>query len=303
MKINSAEIIKTLRKEMGLSQEELAEQLFISVRQLARIECGEANMDIWQFISTLELMGHPTEDYWLLYLNSDEYGSYRDYKRLKRLLNNDDLSEAKEVLNAIEKGPLIKQPIIKQFVSYVNTMIGKTIPSDEIKNDLLTALRLSKPNFDENMIAEYRMTYNEISIVLCIAECLVFTGEHDKGICMVRSMIKSRETARVSEEDKAVLFPALYFTLSRMLKQSGKYREALRACDDAVDICREFNNLKNIPAMLFHMADCYHKLGEEEHIYKTHLVRAYHAAYAMGRVKDAATIKEDALKYFQVSLP
>ncbi|MCL2499255.1 MAG: helix-turn-helix domain-containing protein [Defluviitaleaceae bacterium] len=303
MKINSAEIIKTMRKEMGLSQEELAEQLFISVRQLARIECGEATMDIWQFISTLELMGHPTEDYWLLYLNSDEYGSYRDYKRLKRQLNNGDLTEIKEVVDAIEKGPLIKQPIIRQFITYVNAVIGKTEPSAQIIDALLTAMRMSKPHFEEKMISEYRMTYNEMSITITMAECLSGMEEHDRCISMVQSMINSRENARVSDEDKTILFPSLYFALSRMLKRAGKLKEALRACDIAVDICREYNNLKNIPDMLFHMADCYHKLGEEEHIYKTHLVRAYHAAYAMGKVKIAAIIKEDALKYFNVTVP
>ena len=40
-----------------LNQEEMAEQLFISVRRLARIESGEAGMDVWQFITILELLG------------------------------------------------------------------------------------------------------------------------------------------------------------------------------------------------------------------------------------------------------
>ena len=118
MKTNSADIIKSMRKEMGLSQEEMAEQLFISVRQLARIESGEAGMDVWQFITTLELLGSPTEDFWLLYLDSGEYAGYRDYKRLKRQISNDDWSEVKNAIADIEKSMLIKQPTVKQFASY-----------------------------------------------------------------------------------------------------------------------------------------------------------------------------------------
>jgi len=106
MKINSGESIRKIRKEIGLSQEELAEQLFISVRQLARFESGEANMDILQFVSTMELLGHPTEDFWLLYLNSSEYDSYRDYKHLERQLKSGEISK---MINTIAEKPPMYQ--------------------------------------------------------------------------------------------------------------------------------------------------------------------------------------------------
>jgi len=303
MKTNGADIIKLMRKEMGLSQEEMADQLFISVRQLARIEAGEADMGVWQFITTLELLGSPTEDFWLLHLDSGEYASYRDYKRLKRQLSNDDWSEAKDIITDIEKGPLIKQPIVKQFVSYVRAVIGVTEPSAETIDNLLKAIFISKPNFEESKISEYRMSYNEIHIALSIAGCLIAMDEHDRAISIVQSMINGRESNRVSEEDRATLFPSLYFTLSRALRGASRYKEALRACDNAVEACREYNNLRSIPEILYCMADCYHNLGEEKHIIKTHLVRAYHMAYAVGRNKYAATIKEGSLKYYDVIVP
>ena len=234
MKTNSADIIKSMRKEMGLSQEEMAEQLFISVRQLARIESGEAGMDVWQFITALELLGSPTEDFWLLYLDSGEYAGYRDYKRLKRQLNNGDWSGVKDIIADVEKSLLVKQPLVKQFVSYLKTSAGITVPSAETIDALLEAMYMSKPHFNEAQISEYRMTYNEISIALCMAECLAALGEHDRAVSMVQAMIGRRENNRTSEEDKAILFPGLYVVLSRILRSAGRYKEALRACDNAV---------------------------------------------------------------------
>ncbi|MCL2570934.1 MAG: helix-turn-helix domain-containing protein [Defluviitaleaceae bacterium] len=303
MKANSAEIVKKMRKEMGLSQEELAEQLFISVRQLARIEAGEAGMDVWQFITALELLGSPTEDFWLLYLDSGEYASYRDYKRLKRQLGNNDWSEARSIISDFEESALIRQPVVKQFVSYIKASIEMTAPSAESIEALLKVMYMSKPSFDERKISEYRMTYNEIQIALCIAGCLAAMEEHDRAISIVQSMINGRESNKVSEEDKIILFPSLYFALTCVLRGAGRYKEALRACIDAVDVCREYNNLKQIPEMLFYMADCYHRLGEEDHVYKTHLIRAYHVAYGIGRNDAAAVIKENALKYYGVIVP
>ena len=294
MKINSGEIIKKMRKEMGLSQEDFAQQLFISVRQLARIESGEANMDVWQFISTLELLGHPTEDFWLLYLSSSEYDSYRSYKRLKLQLKNGSMSEASGIIADIEKGPLIKQPFIRQFIAMVKAASNPDTPPAQALEELLQVMRMSKPHYDESKISEYRMTYNEVSIALCMTGCMSDLGQHDRAASIIQAMIKSRESAQVSEEDKAAIFPFMYFVLSQVLIEAGRFGEALKVCNQTLDMCREYNNMKNIPEILFSIANCYFKLGEEEHIYKTHLVRAYHAAYAIGKNEAAKRIKDDA---------
>ncbi|MCL2527070.1 MAG: tetratricopeptide repeat protein [Defluviitaleaceae bacterium] len=303
MKANSADIIKSMRKEMGLSQEEMAEQLFISVRQLARIEAGEAGMDIWQFITTLELLGNPSEDFWLLYLDSGEYASYRDYKRLKRQLINDDWSQARKIVADFEKSTLAKQPVAKQFMLYVKILTEMAEPSAEGLNQLLTAMHMSKPAFDESRIHEYRMSYNEIQIALGMAGCLAAMKEYHRAISMVQSIIDTSENSKVSEEDKVSIFPALYFMLAQVLTSAGRYKEALKACDKAVEISRDYNNLRRIPEMLFCMADCYFKLGEEEHIYKTHLVRAYHVAYGIGRNDAAAFIKKEAHERYNITVP
>lgn len=292
-----------MRKEIGLNQEEMAEQLFISVRQLARIESGEAGMDVWQFITTLELLGTPSEDFWLLYLDSAEYASYREYRSLRRQMNTDDWSKVGEIITTLESSPIIKQPIVKQFTAYAKIVNEIANLSIEHVDDLLEVLYMSKPNFIESKISKYRMTYNEISILLSIASCLGALGEHDRAIEITKGLIDSRKNAKVSEEDKVALFPSLYFSLASIYLSAGEYKEALNACSKAVDQCREYNNLLRIPEVLFCMADCYYKLGEEEHIYKTHLTRAYHVAYAIGRNKAAASIKERSLSKYGVIIP
>ena len=61
------------------------------------------NMDIWQFISTLELLSQPTEDFWLLYLDSDEYESYEKYRKIRRSLSYGLFDEAKANVDAFDK--------------------------------------------------------------------------------------------------------------------------------------------------------------------------------------------------------
>jgi len=302
MKINNGALVKKMRKELGLSQENLAEQLFISVRQLSRIESGEASMDIWQFITTLELLGHPTDDFWLLYLDSHEYDSYRIYKRLKRQMKSSSQSEIKDLIASMETSPLINQPFIKQLMTLIKISIEEMPPKEELEK-LQKAMEMSKPNFDIVLVSTYRMTYNEIYIALGMAQSLAILGKHDKAISMIESIIQARENIQASEDDAAALFPSLHFILSHILISAERYKEALKASTIALETCREYNNLKNVPEILLAMATCYYKLEEEEHIYKTHLIRAYHAAYAIGKNDVATHIKNEASNTFGISLP
>ena len=72
---------------------------------------------------------------------------------------------------------------------------------------------------------------------------------------------------------------------------------SLDAADEhlkAIKICRECSNLLYVPIILYNMANCLHLLGEEEQIYKPHIIRAYHCAYAIGDTRIAQIIKKDA---------
>ena len=50
MQYKGGSIIKNLRKDMGVSQEEMAKRLYMSQRQLSRVENGEAELDWMEFI-------------------------------------------------------------------------------------------------------------------------------------------------------------------------------------------------------------------------------------------------------------
>ena len=287
---------------MGLHQNEFAERLFISVRHLSRIENSRVHMDIWQFISMLELLGRPTEDFWLLYLDSDEYGDYKEYRKLKRLLSDGLFDEAKDILSEFEKSRFSKQLFVKQFISHAKIITNKDMAYEKAIDELFIAIRMSIPNFDENKISEYRMTYNELYIANAIANRLYKIGERDRSIDIAKRLIKSRENSRTSEEDKAILFPLLMTNLSTNLGRKGKIKEALKICNEAIKISREYNNLKYIHHIVYNMAHCYKALGEDKTMYESYLMAAYYYACGSGNTEDAIIIKNDAKEIFDITL-
>ncbi len=302
MKINSGHLIRKMRKEMGVSQEELAVRLYISPRHLSRIETGEADMDIWQFMAMLELTGYPSEDFWLLYLDSIEYEEYKVYRNIKRFLRDNRFEEAAELLKDLEKKDFSKRPLINQFILFVKTVVNKNITLKDALNEMNLAIRMTRPDFDEKKIIKYRMTYNEICILNHMAICLYEEGRAETAIFILEAIIKSRGAAMTSEEDKGAIFPGLMFNLSNILGREKMLKESLKVCNEAIELCREYNNLRSVPQILYNMACNYYMLGEEEQVYKIYLTRAYHCAYAQGSNHLAGMIKKDAENNFGVKI-
>jgi len=301
MKVSGKELIKQIRNDMGLSQREMAERLQISPRQLSRIEKGESDIDLWQFMALAEALGLPSADFWLLYLETNEYDDYRTYHKIRRFLRNNMLDEAKGLLTKFEESSLSDHPFIRQFVAYAKVTVDREIPYEQAIDELYKAMHLSRPNFDVNKISEYRMTYNEINIAIGIAHRYSLTGELEKSIAITESIIESRESIRATEDDKAALFPTLMYNLSNQYGKVGKYKESLKYCYSALEVCREYNNLRLVPRILKNMASGYKLLGEEEQIYRTHLIRAYHCAFAIGDTAFANKLKENAEEDFGIT--
>ena len=257
-------------------------------------------LSIRRFTEVLELLGYPSEDYWMLYLDSKEYEACRMYKRIKRLLRDRKHDDVRDILPNFESESLAKWSFIKQFIARVKVKVDREISNEDAVKKLLEAIRMSTPMFDESRVAEYRLTYNEFYVISDMASRIFETGEKDRAINLVKSLIKSRVNSRTSEEDRATLFPAAMSNLSTMLGRAGKYKESLKICNEAIEICREYNNMRFLPGILHNKASCLKKTGEEEHVYKTDLIRAYHCAYAMGDNEEALYIKKDAEEDFGI---
>ncbi|MCL2400649.1 MAG: helix-turn-helix transcriptional regulator [Defluviitaleaceae bacterium] len=300
MKIAGGEVIRRLRKELGINQEEMSERLFLSERQLSRIETGETKMDVWQLMSFLETLGHPSEDFWLLYLDSDDYEGYRTFRKLRSHLRNDDKSEAQKSLDVLMMSSVADKPLVRQIITWAEIRLNDNLSDNKVIEELYKVLKISRPNFDVNMISELRLNYTEIRILMSIAAYYSKIGNREKAIHISDELIKSRENSQTSEEDRAIFFPALFFGLSNLLGQAGRIKDSLKACEKGLEISKEYNNFRFVPQLLHNKASGLRLQGEEEKIYKPLMVRAYHCAYAMGLTGVAKRIKEDAKNDFGI---
>lgn len=302
MQVNSGEIIKNIRTDMGLTQGEMASRMLIDQKKISRIESGSAKIDIWELMQLLELLGFPSEDFWLLYLDSEEYKGYRTYRLLKKQLWNKELDKAEVTISSIKQNPLVNKPFIVQFLKLADVIMDESMSHEDAIEKLFDIIRISVPKFEISKISEYRLIYNEIYVLIEMAGNYSKMGDNDTAIKITKAVIESRENSRTSEEDRARLFPALLFNLSNYLGQSGRTREALKACSQAIEICIEYSNLEAVPQILLNMASCHFIMGEQEHMYKTYLIRAYHTAFAHGNLELGNRIRKNAELEFGIKI-
>ena len=288
------ELLKSIRRELKMSQEEMGEHLVMNQRTVSRIERGERNLSVWEYFTLMSMIGKPTEDLSPLFLESKELNDYNTYIELKRLLKDNRYEEIKDILPEFDKGLTSRQPFIVQFIAYIKIFVDESISHDEAIDGLYDVMRMSIKNFDKNKVKEYHFSYNEIYILFGIALKLEYLERNSEAIELYKDLAESRGNSSATDEDKSRIFTALMSNLSTLLGRDGKYEEALKYCKDAHEICIKYNNLRMIPKIMYNMACCYRLLGEEEELYQTYFLRAYHIAHAIENKELVEVLKNEA---------
>ena len=297
------ELVRRMRKSMGLSQEEMAEHLHINQRSLSRIESGKRNLDLWEYLAIMQMARGPTEDLLPLILESKEMTDYDMYNELKRMLRFRQYSEILNILPVFERRLTTKQTIILQFIAYVKIRANEETPHDKAIEGLYEALSMSIKHFDERRISEYRFTYNELCIVAEIANETALLGNVEKAIAWYEALIKNRKNFLATDADKAAILPTLMLGLSNLLGKAGRHEEAIKYCEDAREMGRRYNNLCLTPLILYNMACAYQDLGRDDETCKNHVDMSYYSAKAIGDIAAVKIIKKDAEKRFGIVYP
>ena len=283
MKLKDGGFLKRMRKTLGYNQEEMAHRLNISRSQLARMEAGAVAVDIWHFIALMELAGMPAQDFWTLTLETHEFENYKMIKSLKRLIRADKTADAKVLLAKLKDSLEVDSKVsaqVNQYIAFADIVLQDDIKREDALKMLDEALFMTKKNFNEDLITNYRLTYNEIDILVQKAWHLFELDEKERAIKITKSLIASRKNMGADETDRAYVFPTLMSNLSTMLGRIGNYKESLICCLEAMSVCEELQEFEVMPLLLYNAASCHRLLGESKDVWLPIILRAYYAARA-----------------------
>ena len=292
MKSNGGEIIRNLRKNMGVSQEELADKLFISQRQLSRIETGEAELGLMDFIMAFSMLGHPTDDFWIVHLSYEDFLGYTQYQRVRKLLFCGSFEGIRRLNPPLSENSLLKRSFMAQFARYVDIVISDMPAKDKI-DGLHSALKLTIKNFTGENMSQYRLTYNEALILNELALQHSKQGDTAKAISLLQGIAGGIENSRMTNDEKKLVLPKPLVDLYRLLANEGQYQQTLQVCEAALAQSRRYLNYNYGPEITYTMARCHQQLGASPDIYLPLYKRAFHTARGIEQHELAKKIREE----------
>jgi|GEM_PF-2309736 len=268
MKQVNGSIVRDLRKKMNLTQEEFAEKVNVSVRNLYRIESNNAHVDMFQYINMLHIFDQPIENIDLLFLSSVEYDEFNKYKTCLTYLSGGDKPMFEETLNQLKKCKIYEHPYVKQHIDFAMVSAHYHIESEKHGDEyeqLIAIMKQTIKNFDEKNISKYIFATNEISIldrlVLCLINKVIADPSNmQDGDHALEILDKMAENKHFMAHDKL----ANVITLDRramVLSLQDKHEEALKLFYTAFDIGLDQMNYVSLSYIPLNMASSYFQMG------------------------------------------
>lgn len=279
-------LVKKLRKELKLTQEAFADRVSVSVKTLYRIESNKSDIDVFQFMDMLRIFDKPLEDFFLMFLDSQEYRDYKIYIDAIVHLVAFNADKFFETMDGLQGSPLLSRPDVQQQMAYV-AYKKKVMARSDGQNDftledldgLLEIIRITIKDFDTKAVASYLFAGIEESVIGVIAAALYSSPAHIKeAIALITAMqgqdrlVPASSVALVYWQGRLVLS---YFS-------AKMYHEALDLALEVSKRCVKENYLDNIPNFYRIIACCYKHLGEDETKYKPYILRAYYTLQLIG---------------------
>jgi len=265
-------LIKRLRKQKGLTQEELAHPL-IDRATLSRIESGRAMPSKKTLEALLEKLGFNPSNTADFFLDEEMteiqkiHNELDSYLVLRKLDTSDPLiARIDDLIETLENNRrFMKNELNQQFVQITKAMnaINKKVDVGTIRDMLREAIKISIPEFNEEQFEDYHLSKQDMQIINMIAMLYADEGEDEKSLEMYRSMKCNMDKNCIDKIEMGRNYPTIIYNMVIQLLYLKRYNEAIEFCDIGSKVCRDTRSLYYLPMITLVKANCLNDLGEK----------------------------------------
>lgn len=295
MKSNVGEIIRNLRKNLEVSQEELANRLFMDRGKLSRIESGEGNFTVDEFCMAFFVLGIATEDFWIAYLTWEEFEGYRVYRKIREFLKRDKIEDARDIFPLFKENPLAAHSFMRQFVNFLDILLNTELSENQKITEFCNILEVGD-DFSVTKICEYRPGYTDLLILNEISLSYSRSDKtecQEKAIKILTSIAKNIDNFCITLEEKTLILPKPQVCLYKLLMNRGEYEKAADICKNVLALAKIHRSQYVLPVTTYSLGVCYHKTGKSKEEYMPLLITAYHAARCIEQHEFANRIRKE----------
>jgi len=260
-------LIRDLRKKKGLTQKVLCEGI-CSRDELSRIERGERRPRWYVFQRLMQRLGENPDRYYVDYVTVENKRISDAKEKVKQLLRErteENDREAETLISELEQDETFMIEDNTQFLLECKASLAFHRQDYQATYEhATTAIKVSKPDFDEDKIDMYILTYDEIQLINQIASAHAHISSLEKS---AEIFIKLKVVLDKHYLDDSK-FPRIYMTLlaniSKALGLLARYEECMEICDVGISFCKVHGDASFYPDFLLNKACCLLSLGNRQ---------------------------------------
>ncbi len=265
---NIGQFIYRSRKAMGLTQEEMCQDengnLYFSVETLSRIERGKQRPNYRTMRYMMRRIGKEN-CFCAPYLKTADYQVLEMNRELKRLFTLNYYTEADKILQKIEEKLSLRYATNRQYLIRAHAVIDqqlKRITPEEELNLIEYALQLTVHSYGTPQFIYEVLVPEEIVTVCNIADSYGRLGNIEKALELLDNLIGMvcDETLQMNYPDGIVAM--IKRNRIRWIGEQGKYLEAMRECNKAIEECKKRSNANTLPGLFYARAYNLQKLKD-----------------------------------------
>jgi len=247
-------MIRALREKADLSMEQLCRGI-CSKQTLLRIENDDTLENFFINEAIMQRLGRDINLYKNFFLSRNDFIVLQLRDRIKMLVIERKYKRASELLGELENTKRVSHNrVIRQFIKMMQAILfaGKhDEPHPKFPVMLLDALRITCPQFDENKIENYQLTYNEIAIISQYAGYFGDTNEPNRSAAIYSRLRRNLNGKYTDEVEKARMYSTVVFNCSSALGRAGRIGEALEIIEEGESFERNRRRIIELPGFAF----------------------------------------------------
>ena len=284
---------KKIREQSGHSQEALAGNI-TNRETISNIENGKQIPRLAILVPLLERMGTSLNRFLPYVLGIDDHEFFALREQVNFMLMDDNADQVPALMEKLQATPKFqKDRLRRQFYYSCMAVVGlqRGDETEDIRKHLKDAIMQTIPNFDEDNIDVLPLSGDEVEIMVMMSELYEQEGQMDQAIALLQKLMQNirRLTYDINEKARSLAVIARY--LSSYLGMSGKYKEALAVCDEAIETSHNGRVYEILPLLALNRACSLFYIGKEEEA-KTQAQLAYYTSIQHGSKGVAKHIKD-----------
>jgi len=302
--LNISNLLKQLRSEKDLTQEQLAEKAHVHVKTIRRIELEKSSPNVETLRLILHALGINESEFYAQLYNIDMRQFNSDFDEILDLNSTNNHQAANIKLDELKaKGYCnMAAPTIKQAILFCDAVELYYLHKNYVScfETCCEALQVTISNIlSEDKIVDYEkittlvLTINEFRILNIMANASEQIGHQRQALEISSALLVSIENNTINYNIKKEVLPLAYTNFSHRLLNGKSYAEALEVVERGLEFSRNVKEFKFIGELLCHKGTALHFLGEDEQASKL-LHQAHDTFIKNGDTEYADIMRESA---------